>query len=148
VNEHDYYASELFIHDELKRRAEAGLINVMDEWRVKGRIDPFMLSWPFGKLLDDQGLPVDDLVAMPLSADKSQWSTEMKRLVKRTQPYALLLCEQREREVVVIFESQHGTSSWHFPILKTGNSFLGNRTEKKDTESIGILWRPETAQTS
>lgn len=108
-------------------------------------IHPFMLSWPAEEVHTDNGQPIEDTVAMQLPLDKAEWAAAMKSIVTRTKPYALLLCEQREHEVVVIFESQHGTKSWHFPILKLGNRFLGYRTEKEDTESIGILWRSTKA---
>jgi len=129
------------IHNELLRRAEAGLDTVTDSWRKFGKVLPFMLSWPAEDISDDKGVPITDVVAVLMPDSHTEWSQHMRKLVLRTKPYALLLCEQREREVVVIFESQHGTKSWHFPIITTGNSFLGNRTAKTDVESIGILWR-------
>ncbi len=118
----------------------------MDTWRDQGRIDPFMIAWPAEDLLDDNGQLVTDNVVMPLEGNRAEWPLQMHRLVQRTKPYGLLLVEQRDKEVVIIFESMHGSVSWHYPIIKTGNRFLGQLKKKEDTESIGILWRAKRAQ--
>lgn len=146
MSDNKYYTSERFIHDELMRRAAAGLDTVLEAWRTEGAVHPFVLAWPTEDLVDDFGFPIKDTVAMPLPEDKNEWPTEMKRLVDRTNPYALLLCEQRATEVVVIFESSHGTKSWHFPIYSAGSRFLGARTEKEDAETLGILWKSASAK--
>lgn len=143
----EYIASERFIHDELVRRAEAGLPNIVQAWKLNGKIQPFMISWPAEHIMADDGRIITDVVLCDLPTNKSEWRKEIAGLIERTVPYALLLCEQRDEEIVMIFESQHGTKSWRWPIKKHGQArVLGDRTCQVDTESIGILWRAKTAE--
>jgi len=143
----EYITSELFIHDELLRRAKGGLDMIPAAYKRFGKLAPFMISFPSTRVYLDDGRPHEAPVLCDLPDNRSEWKKEITGFIIRTKPYALLLAEQHDNEVVVIFESQHGTQSWHWPLKRHGDvRVLGDRTSKKDTASIGILWRAQTAQ--
>jgi hypothetical protein len=139
----DSLSSERFIHDELLRRAETGLPGIKDAWRKYKRLDPFLISWPSEHITCDDGTVVTDYFTLDLPRDKKRWSGLFIQTIEKTVPYALLLAEELEDHVSVIFESVHGTRSWHFPIKQQGNvRVLGKPTSRDDTDRIGVLWAP------
>lgn len=142
-----YYASERFIHDDMLAEAEAGLKDAIHQsWKVKGRIDPFIISWVQQNIPADDGSIITNHVVADMSEDRSGWTNRMVHIIKKTKPYALMLCEQRETEVVAIFESRHGTRSWRYPIKMHGRTaVLGEPSTRDDIDSIGLLWRATKA---
>lgn len=140
--------NERFIHDELLRRAAKAMPAVKESWRKYMRVDPFFISWPAEHIKADDGSTITHHVLLELPKEnRPAWGRLMVEAVERTLSYAILLAEQREGEVVVIFESPHGTHSWHYPIKNHGNvRVLGKPMEKTDVDSIGILWLPETGE--
>jgi hypothetical protein len=138
-----YYTSERFIHDDIVREAEAGLKSLYDTWSKHSCISPFALVWPY-KPVNFHGHKTESVLPFDLPADRSKWTTELRRIADAASAYAVLLVEQRAGAVVVILESVHGTKSWHIPIENHGNvNVLGDRVEKTDTDSIGLLWSPK-----
>lgn len=125
------------------KEAANGLSSVYETWATKRRIDPFVLVWP-SEPVNFHGKQTEDVMPFDLPNDASRWPTFLRDLVKKTTAYALLLVEQREQAVVVIFESPHGTKSWNIPIKNHGNvNVLGEAKEKSDIDYIGLLWSPK-----
>lgn len=136
-----YYTSERFIWDNLKDKVPAGIDNIYVAWKKDGRVDPFIISWPAEPILGDDGLVITHECYLDLPKNHSSWSDTIRNFVKKTKAYALLLAEQREREVLLILESHHGTRSWSIPIIVSGDiRTLGTVVTKDDTHKIGILW--------
>lgn len=138
----EYYRSERFIWDNLKAQAATGLVSLYKTWKLRSKIEPFLLSWPSETILDDNGLPLEGTCLLDLPEDQSGWPSTIAHFARRTKAYALLLTEQRPKEVRVILESHHGTRSWLIPILISGDiRLLGTAVIKDDTHKIGVLWR-------
>lgn len=143
----DYYKSERFIHDELLALAAKGVEGIYEVWKTDGKINPFIIGWPAEKLLDDHGIPLEDACVKELSEDRGTWSKELTAFASRIKAYALMLAErkdgQKDSQIVVIFESTHGTRSWTIPVHKSGDrEVLGRKNVVDDTHSIGLLWKP------
>ena len=101
-----------------------------------------MISWPQEPIPADDGTIITDFVLLELPGDKELRKKEVKHLIERTQPCALLLCDQFPDKVVAIFESPLGTKSWTYPIKDYGGTkVLGDRSTRENTDSIGILWK-------
>jgi len=139
--------NERFIHDELLRRATAAMSSIKEAWRKSQTIDPFLISWPAEYLKADDGSTITHQVLTELPVDKKERGALILKAIERTVAYAILLAEEREREVTVIFESSHGTHSWRYPIKNHGNvRILGKPKERDDVDCVGILWSPERAE--
>jgi hypothetical protein len=137
--------TERFIHDELMRRAEMGLPSILEAWKAKQHIEPFIISWPYSRIVGDDGSEIADFVLTDLPADRKRWKKLIVLTVQRVKPYALLLAEELNDCVLLIFESGHGTRSWRYPIKHHGNvRVLGDPTQRDDVDRIGILWSPKT----
>jgi hypothetical protein len=139
----DYYTSERFIHDELLGLAAKGVEGIYEVWKTDGKINPFIIGWPSEKILDDRGIPLEDACVKELSEDRRTWSRELTAFASRIKAYALMLAERKDSQILIIFESHHGTRSWTIPVHKSGDrEVLGNKNVVDDTHSIGLLWKP------
>lgn len=139
--------NERFIHDELLRRATAAMGSIKEAWRRMQKIEPFLISWPAEHLEADDGSIITHQVLTELPVNKKERGALMLQAIERTCPYAILLAEEREDLVVVIFESSHGTHSWRYPIKNHGNvRILGKPKERDDVDCVGILWSPKTPE--
>lgn len=133
---------ERALHDALIVLNEANLESIVSSWRENGRIQPFMVSWPEEPVPAVDGTIITDVVMLELPADPEVRKKEVRTLVERTKPCALLMCEQYKDKVLVVFESPLGTKSWTYPIKDHGGTLvLGDRSSRENTDSIGILWR-------
>lgn len=146
---HDYFASERFIHDNLLQEAEVGLGAVKESVELSGSVNPFVLSWLSEPVKDADGNTIEHIMLFDMPSDKKWWGKEFIRIVKKTDPYALLLVEQEKDEVVALFESRHGSKSWRYQIVPSKSK--SGKTVKKpavrtDHECIGLLWRPVRRQ--
>lgn len=142
MQDREYYSSERFIWDNLKVQVATSVVSIYDTWKKEGKIKPFLVSWPGETLLDDHGVPFQGACLLDLPDNQSKWLETVVTFAKRTKAYALLLTEQKEREVHIILESHHGTRSWTIPILVSGDlRTLGTAAIKDDTHKIGVLWR-------
>ncbi len=138
----DYYTSERFIHDDVVQEAEGGLRSLYDTWANQGSVDPFVMSWP-SERIKYHGIATEQPVPFDLTGDRSSWLKELKSIAESTKAFALLLVEQREKAVVAIVESRHGTVSWHIPICNHGNVLvLGDKETRVDRDCLGVLWSP------
>ncbi len=141
MRDREYYKSERFIWDNLRVSAAGGIPGIYKSWKLRGKIEPFIMSWPAEPVLDDNGLPIEGTCLLDLPADQGLCSTTLLAFMKKTKAYALLLTEQRADEVRVILESHHGSRSWCIPILVSGDiRTLGQPVVRDDTHRIGILW--------
>lgn len=124
--------------------AHLGVIGLRDDWKERGHIAPFFLLWSDMELEAIDGGAIDSGVVLDLPEDRSKWKSLMIDAVRKTQPYALLLGEQMEKEVVVILETEMGSHCWKLPIKDFGDKYLlGKVVQSANKENIGILWRPE-----
>jgi hypothetical protein len=137
-----YYTSERFIWDNIKAEAARGLKSVYESWRERRQVDPFVIAWPSETILGEDGLPVNGACVLDLPTNKTSWPETLHAFVQKTRAYALLLAEQKEREVSVVLESHHGSRGWSIPIHTSGDiRLLGEPEVTDDVHSIGILWR-------
>jgi hypothetical protein len=135
---------DLLIHDEVCEQARDGLMSIPIVWRARRRIRPYVVAWPSGDI-EFHGYKTDEPVSFMMPDDRSEWSSFLIDVARNNKAYALLLVEQREQAVVAILESHHGTKSWHYPLADHGGTLLlRDPIEKTDTESIGLLWRPDS----
>jgi hypothetical protein len=137
----DYYTSEQFIHEELLRMAAKGVEGIYDIWKTDGKINSFIIGWPAELIHDSTGVSVEGPCVKELHADKSNWSRELTEFASRIKAYALMLAEKRPKEILIIFESHHGTRSWNIPIHRSGDrDVLGRKRVEDNKHSIGLLW--------
>lgn len=110
-------------------------------WKSVGRINPFVLIWPRRKV-EWKGMTTNQSIGFDLPEDKNKWATFLAEAALRNAAFALLLVEQRDREVVAIMESRAGAVSWHLPIEDHGDVLiLGTPVEQSGTDQIGLLYR-------
>lgn len=139
----EYYRSERFIWDNLKVQAGTGIASLYKTWKIRRQVLPFVVAWPSETILDDDGLPMQGTCLLELPEDQAKWSETLRKFMRKTSAYALLLAEQKPKEVLVILESHHGTRSWSIPIMVSGDiRTLGTAVVKDDTHKIGLLWKP------
>jgi hypothetical protein len=137
----EYILSERFIHDELRRRCEAALPTLYNHWRKDRRIYPYLLMWPNDTVRTRSGDSFNGVVFTELSMDATERKEQVKRAAGECNAYGLMLTEQLEDAVRVIFETEHGTRTWRLPINDHGDvQVLGAPVVKDNAESIGVLW--------
>jgi hypothetical protein len=138
-----YITSERFIHDDLVLEAEMGLGSLYETWAKQSHVSPFLLVWPSHPVMF-HGHKTESVLPFDLPEDRSKWDAELRRIATETCAYGVLLVEQRDKTILVIFESPHGTKSWRIPVCDHGNvNVLGDPVELVDTDSIGLLWAPQ-----
>jgi hypothetical protein len=134
-------------HNDLALYAEVNLPKIYATWKKSMRVDPFLLSWPSELVYDVNGVPLENVCYLDLPQDKNQWRKMMHEALKLTSPKALLLLEQNDKDVKLILETPAGSTSWVIPIERHGDiCVLGKAAKKTDTDSIGLLWRPNIAE--
>jgi len=147
VSSLEYYTSERFIHDGIVKEARGGVPTLYESWKSQQKIRPFVIAWPAEKVVWF-GAPTTKAVAFDAPEDESRRRTFVKKVQEKTGAYALLLWEQREKAVVGVLESMHGTKSWHIPIVDHGNvRVLGKAEEKTDVDRLGLNWSELTEST-
>ena len=138
----NYIASERFIHDELVTRCLQMVEQVPLFWREnKCHIYPTLLLWPSEAIRASGGKEFSGVVFHPLPEDDSGRRDVIAKAAKQCKAYGLLLTEQLTDCVRLIFESEHGTRTWRFPIKNHGGvQVLGYPEFHDNSESIGIRW--------
>lgn len=135
--------SEAFIHSELIERAKKGVRALYGIWSNHKHIDPFILLWPATPVKDKYGSLIDGPCIYELDLDKTKWRKQMVDAIELTNAYAMMFVQQREDSVLAILESPHGAVNWRIPIRRSGDTYvLGQTTQPKETEHIGLIWRP------
>ncbi len=142
----EYITSERFIHDDLMARAHAMVEKLPGMWGRDGHIFPMLFTWPSEAVATSggrhEGICVLELEGTP----RAEWSALLRKAVAATKAYGLLLVEQQEREVVVIFETHHGSRAWRLPVKRHGDRCVLEKPRvSTDVESVGILWSPQRA---
>jgi len=139
----DYYTSERFIHDELARRAEKGLSGLYKTWKTHRKIEPFLITWPADDKEASSGGKISGPCVLDLPTDNRDiWHDLMLGAIQATNAYAILVTEQRESDVRVVFESRHGALCWTIPIIRSGDvDVLKRPIVSTDGEHIGLLWK-------
>jgi hypothetical protein len=129
-------------------RLHAGLLllaaklipTVLDLWREHKSIEPTLLLWPKHPVKTITGEPAS-LVTVDLPQDADQRHAKIIEVAKACDAYGLLLIEQLDDDVRMIFESEQGTRTWRFPIKNHGDvRILGRPSHKDNAESIGVRW--------
>jgi hypothetical protein len=138
-----YIRSEHFIHDELARRAELLVKDALAVWRKRRKIDTYAATWSGEPVKDDGGKEID-VTLCPLSAGlaRAELLRVLQQLVERTKAYGLVVVEQRENSIRVLFETRHGSRSWYIPLAWHGDVQVPGQAEvKNNDECVGLLWR-------
>lgn len=130
------------LHDAVATKAKLGMKSLYATWRKKKRIDAFVIAWPLSSLDFKHCLPTDNEIVVKLPKSRKAWVPVFAELLKSVEPFAILVCSQKEREVLLIVESEYGTTSWHLPIEQHGPDLtLGEPTTAIDVDTLGILWK-------
>lgn len=130
------------LHNAVAEKATLGMKALYQLWRRNKKIGPFIIAWPLPNLDFKGCLPTNSEVVLDLPENKDEWPGILSSFIERTEPFALLLAQQKEKEVVLVLESEFGSSSWHLPITKHGPDLtLGQPSMKTDTDCIGLLWK-------
>lgn len=137
-----YIGTEQFIHDELVARCLNTVDQMKELWRGFKRIHPTLLIWPADSVRTTTKERFSGVIFTELPDDPAARRSAIIDAAKRCNAYGLLLTEQLEHDVRLIFESESGTRTWRFPIKNHGDvQVLGEPVSKVNTESIGIRWR-------
>lgn len=143
----EYFISELWIHDDLVKQAERSLVSIEESWRLEGHVDPFLISWPANDVYANDGSKVKGPVLYSLEKSPAARRRQILEAIEQTGPYGLLMCEELKTELCVLFETQHGAVSWHFPIEPRGSHrVMGKVTRRRNRDHIGILWRAPSSR--
>jgi hypothetical protein len=137
------FRSERFIHEELARRAELLAKDALTVWKHRRKIDAYAATWPGEAVADDQGKEVDTVLCpLPQGISGADLLGLLQQLIKRTKAYGLVLVEQRESSIRVLFETSHGARSWCIPLAWHGDVQVPGQVEvKSNADCIGLLWR-------
>lgn len=135
---------EVFIHRDLEAKAEAIVRTVRETWKKQRKVDPYAVTWPSEHLKADDGATITHAVLCPIPAgfDTARRMKALQQLVERTKAYGLLVVEQKENSIRILFETQHGARSWCIPLDWHGDVQVPGQTEtRNDGECVGLLWR-------
>lgn len=129
--------------EKIVAQGELVVASVRKLWRAERRIDRVLFSWPREPIEDDKGRWISALVTyQPPESQPNR--TAARDMVKRTRACAVLLVEQREKDVRILLESPHGSRCWTLPIRWQGDvRVLTKAAVVADTESLGALWNPK-----
>jgi hypothetical protein len=130
------------LHDAIAKKAALGLKSIYATWKRHKKLTPFVLVWPTSDLNFKECLPTESEVVVDLPEDSAAWTPILLKLFEDTDPFAVLLAQQKGGEILLVLESEYGTSSWHIPIRRHGpDRVLGQPSEKADEDCLGLLWR-------
>ena len=117
-------------HERVVTEARAGLSALYAEWSKEGKIRPFSIVWASGGVVQQRNLEKE---RNPIRAALQH--------AKQNRAHAVLLCEQRGREVLVRVETGEGAVSWTIPVKKHGNvDVLDTPVENLQAERLGVIW--------
>jgi hypothetical protein len=138
----EYIQSGRFIHDELLRRCERAVAQLYDLWRKDRHIFPTLLLWPNHSVQATNGERFSGVVFSELPEEVTARKGEVRSAIARCDAYGVLVTEQLDDCVRVIFESPNGTRTWRLQIKDHGDAqILGRPTVSDNTESVGVLWK-------
>lgn len=146
-HEDEYIRSERFLHDSLLRRAENMVEEVVHLWQAHRTVTELAFAWPSRMIFSDAGVPIDGLISMQLPERGAKREAALQHLVLRTQAYGLFVIEALGNTVKVFFETPHGARVWSFRVRQSMDlKVLSRPTVSDDTESIGLLWKKDSAK--
>lgn len=134
--------SERFIHDGLVRKTKLGISGLYDSWKQSKKVAPFFLAWPATAVQAQNGDYLTGVCRLELEDfPREEWRQRFLEAIQLTNAYAILLCEQHEKDIKLTLESPHGTHSWTIPVRLSGDVYtLGQAKEATDQDSLGLLW--------
>lgn len=134
-------------HHQLCRRVSESIKSIHKSFLRDKKIAPFIMTWPSTPIIDDYGKRIDNPCILELPDDQSKWTKLMLKAIDRTDAYALLLIEQREKDVRAILETTEGARCWLMPIAHSGDvTRLGVARITNDRECLGLLWQKNKAE--
>lgn len=140
--------SQELIHQDLAEEVAGGIPALHDIWRARGAVRPFMAIWPYEEV-EFEGQVVNDRMPLDLPPQRHEWAAFIRQAVRTYKAWALMVVEQREQAVVVIFETPAGSRSWHLKIRRQGDSeFLEDPVVHDNVEYLGYLTRPGAQRAS
>lgn len=114
---------------------------VAGNWKKDRCIYPTLLLWPQSSVQTGTGEEFSGVLFTELPADPVARKEAVKSAATSCDAYALLLTEQLEDAVRLIFETTNGTRTWRFPIQRRGDTqVLGRPVFEDNVESIGLRW--------
>jgi hypothetical protein len=129
-------------------RETKGLLEVTRKlFNKSGKIEDIAFCWPSEIIEDDQGNRIYDVISMILPEEAATKQKALRNLVVRASAKAVVVIEQKEKEVTALLEGVQGTIIWKMPIQRRGDRwFLGKDEQFRDAECLGLLWQPKRAQ--
>lgn len=140
----EYFTSERFIHDDLAQAAAVIAVKAREEWKRNRAIRPYAITWPSESLKTDDGAHVDGafICALPEEAPPAARLAVLQKMVEKTKAYGLVLIEQVDDYLRVLFETHHGARAWLMRLERHGDVVVCMAPEvRDDAECVGILWR-------
>jgi hypothetical protein len=133
---------EKFVYNVLLARAEAVVQSARETWKRQRRIEPYAVAWPSESLKADDGTAITHAVfcAIPVEFDTAKRMKVLQQFVERTKAYGLVVVEQKENSIRIMFETGHGAKAWCIPLAWHGDVQVPSQTEASD-ERIGLLWQ-------
>lgn len=134
--------SEEQVWEELLEQSAAILKRLRALWKKERSVPRMLIGWPRRPVVSDDG----DIILHRVSFAVPDGMTMRKAaqmLAEKIDPCALLGVEQKAGEVRMSLESHHGAKTWVIPIRRHGDvDVLEKERTAKDSEGIGVLWRP------
>jgi hypothetical protein len=130
------------LHEAIAKKAALGLNQIYATWRKNKKMNAFVVAWPLDTLSFKNTWPTNNEVVLDLPDNQKTWGPIIQRVIETTGPFAVLLAQQKEDEILLVLESAHGSSSWHIPIHKHAHEHvLGQPSTKTDVDAVGLLWK-------
>jgi hypothetical protein len=108
-----------------------------------------LLLWPQDAVRTSTGDAFSGVLFTELPEELVARKEAIKAAANDCAAYALLLTEQLDEAVRLIFETVNGTRTWRFPIQRRGDTqVLGRPAFEDNVESIGLRWSATQAATS
>lgn len=114
------------------------------QYKKTRRVEPFCVTWPGEAVQTDTGGTLEQPVLCDLRGVPAEQRHEVvKKMTMRTKAFAMVLIEERDSAIKVVFESKLGARAWVTPLNHHGDVRVPGRTHVSDNaECVGLLWRP------
>jgi hypothetical protein len=135
---------EHFVHKTLEARAQAIVKTARETWRRQRKIKPYAVTWPGESLKSDSGEAITHAVfcALPVEHDVAKRMGVLQQLIERTKAYGIVVVEQRDSSIRILFETRYGACAWCIPLVWHGDVQVPGQTEvSTNGECVGLLWR-------
>lgn len=134
--------SEKFVHFALESRAEDAVKSARETWKRQRKIEPYAITWPAESLKADDGTAITHAVfcAIPAEFDTARRMKVLQQLIERTKAYGLVVVEQKDNSIRIMFETRYGAKAWRIPLAWHGDVQVPSQTEAS-ADRIGLLWQ-------